>query len=384
VTFFLGWQIHPATGWGTYGTHLASGLIARRRSTVALNIGEIEQYPPLTRMRLAHVGDWSKMQESVKDIRVQTALVALGNKGSGSELPERVKADRVSAAIFFEDTEFTPERVAHLNSFACVVAGSTWNADLLRAKGVERVVRVIQGVDPTYWHPAPRDPAFPGRFAIFSGGKLEFRKGQDLVVAAFRKFRLRHSDALLVTAWQNIWPDTMQGIHLAGHVHGLPVKKGPQIDVSSWLEKNGIPRTAAIDVGFVPNSQMPQIVRACDVAVFPNRAEGGTNLVAMECIAAGVPTIAAMNTGQLDLRDYVSPLNEQRAVPTGCELYAETEGWGESSVDEIVERLEEAYRLRGARNPWASEALLAVHSWQGHAIPELLAAVDAPAEEKAA
>jgi glycosyltransferase involved in cell wall biosynthesis len=160
------------------------------------------------------------------------------------------------------------------------------------------------------------------------------------VVAAFRRFRARHPEALLVTAWQNIWPATMQGIDLAGHVHGVPATLGGTVDIASWLERNGVPPSAAIDVGLIPNHLMADIVRACDVAVFPNRAEGGTNLVAMECIAAGVPTVASWNTGHLDLGGHVLRLPTQVAVPSGCQLYAAAAGWGESNVRELVESME--------------------------------------------
>ena len=33
-----------------------------------------------------------------------------------------------------------------------------------------------------------------------------------------------------------------------------------------------------IDVGQLPNGVMAPVYRECDVALFPNRAEGGTNL----------------------------------------------------------------------------------------------------------
>jgi glycosyltransferase involved in cell wall biosynthesis len=46
---------------------------------------------------------------------------------------------------------------------------------------------------------------------------------------------------------------------------------------------------------------MPSVLQEMNVAVFPNRAEGGTNLVAMECMACGLPVILSGNTGHLDL-----------------------------------------------------------------------------------
>jgi glycosyltransferase involved in cell wall biosynthesis len=253
---------------------------------------------------------------------------------------------------------------------------------------------VIQGVNSADWHPAPRDSVFAGRFAIFSGGKLEFRKGQDIVIAAFRRFRAKHPEALLVTAWQNVWPASMVGMDLGGHAAGLPkVTPDGRADIVGWLEKNGIPRTACIDVGLVANNAMPNIVRACDLAVFPNRAEGGTNLVAMECIAAGVPTICSMNTGQLDLRDWCTPLDEQGPVPDGCPLYKGTEGWGESDVLELVEAMERKYQAHKqslgkayvAREDAVDIAheFIAKFDWQQKVIPSLLDVIE-PAKSEAA
>ncbi|CAM9185263.1 unnamed protein product, partial [Heterosigma akashiwo] len=41
------------------------------------------------------------------------------------------------------------------------------------------------------------------------GGKLELRKGQDIVLAAFARFARSHPDARLVVAWDNKWNDTV-------------------------------------------------------------------------------------------------------------------------------------------------------------------------------
>jgi glycosyltransferase involved in cell wall biosynthesis len=93
----------------------------------------------------------------------------------------------------------------------------------------------------------------------------------------------------------------------------------------------------------VPNAQMPRVLREMDVALFPNRAEGGTNLVAMECMACGIPTILSANTGHLDLIQDGNcfPLVRQGRVPDpGCQ------DWGESDIEEIVESLETVYRER--------------------------------------
>ena len=73
------------------------------------------------------------------------------------------------------------------------------------------------------------------------------------------------------------------------------------IDIAGWAHSNGIGEGQFIDVGSIRNHQMARVLREVDVAVFPNRCEGGTNLVAMECMACGIPTILSNNTGHKDL-----------------------------------------------------------------------------------
>ena len=92
------------------------------------------------------------------------------------------------------------------------------------------------------------------------------------------------------------------------------------------------------DAGALPNGVMAPVYRECDVALFPNRAEGGTNLVAMECLACGVPTILSDNTGH---RDLLRMGFGQRLSQKPSAVWSE---WGESDVEEVVETLEWAFR----------------------------------------
>jgi glycosyltransferase involved in cell wall biosynthesis len=87
-----------------------------------------------------------------------------------------------------------------------------------------------------------------------------------------------------------------------------------------------------------------------DAAVFTNRAEGGTNLVAMECMACGIPVILSRNTGHLDLikDDTCYPLDDQRAVENRWNSVGDVACWGESQVEEVVERFEQIFADRAA------------------------------------
>jgi glycosyltransferase involved in cell wall biosynthesis len=102
---------------------------------------------------------------------------------------------------------------------------------------------------------------------------------------------------------------------------------------------------------------MPPILREMDAAVFTNRSEGGTNLVAMECMACGIPVILSRNTGHLDLikDDNCYPLDDQRVAENSWGSVGDVACWGESQVEEVVERFEQIFadrataRQRGMR-----------------------------------
>jgi len=113
---------------------------------------------------------------------------------------------------------------------------------------------------------------------------------------------------------------------------------------------NHIAPEQVIDLGNVPNVSMPPILREMDAAVFTNRSEGGTNLVAMECMACGIPVILARNTGHLDLikDDNCYPLDDQRAVENRWNSVGDVACWGESQVEEVVERFEQIFADRAA------------------------------------
>ena len=77
--------------------------------------------------------------------------------------------------------------------------------------------------------------------------------------------------------------------------------KGDAESIASWLECQGIPRRNVVVPGILNSAQLSSLLKQADLAVFPNRCEGGTNLVAMEAIACGIPTVLSANSGHLDL-----------------------------------------------------------------------------------
>ncbi len=364
------WQPSSYFGWGVYGLNLMLHWARRpdlalccarpiRDDHLALNPIERRVIDPVlrrsrdARARLSEVDGAAAVPCLV--------LAALGNNLGGGARLRLIGAPSI-AIVFFENTMFNAAGHERAQRYPLIVTGSTWNRDVLRDLGIDHVQTVIQGVDTTHFHPAPCAGLFDDRFVVFSGGKLERRKGQDLVVQAFRGFAQRHSDALLVTAWASPWPQLARSLEQNSSVSPVMFRPDGQVDVVAWLQGNDIPKSQVLDLGRVPNADMPRILREADVALFPNRAEGGTNLVAMECMACGLPTILSANTGHLDLISGGNCYALERQTPIAD---PQCWGWGESSIDEIIEALEAAYhdrseaRQRGRRGA----EMLAAMSW---------------------
>ncbi len=342
----FGWPVGGPIGWGVVGLGMAVELIRRDDCDVVFaappNHAGLEDQP-LARALLDEA-----LRTGAGDIAECACLYPLGNR-CAQAAPQLDPEARLRVGLpVIEDTALRNDDLAVLQGLDVLLTPTAWCRDVLLRAGLSNVRVLEQGVDPALFHPARQSPAFPGRFVVFSGGKLEYRKGQDIVVAAFREFVARHPEALLLTAWHNPWPQTLLGIETAGHVVGRP-EIGPSraLLLTDWLEENGIPRTAVVDLGPMPYTAGPMALRGADVAVFPNRCEAATNLVAMEAMACGVPTVLSANTGHLDLVDeaHCYPLRQQGAVAP-VPVFAGYDGWGESSVAELVEQLERVYADR--------------------------------------
>jgi glycosyltransferase involved in cell wall biosynthesis len=167
-------------------------------------------------------------------------------------------------------------------------------------------------------------------------------------------------DALLIAGWHNHWPEGARSIDASRRAAPLAFRADGTPDSAAWVAANGIRAEQFLDLGVVPNALMPAILREADAALFPNRCEGGTNLVAMEAMACGVPCILSANTGHLDLiKDGTAlALTDQRPIPTAP-------GWCESDIEEILAALETLYtdRARAAAIGAAGAELLAGLTW---------------------
>jgi glycosyltransferase involved in cell wall biosynthesis len=366
------WPLATIYGYGIYGVNIALQFLRRGGQKLILTHKPLTiLLPPLTELRLHPY-----LQASEKIANAMLAqpdefirfphpvLQAVGNDFAGFPNQDRIvgKPNIGCAAIEHLVCSDAGRQIARV--YDKLIAISKFNADFLQSLDLAPVHLCYQGIDTAMFRPGPKSGLWNGRFVVFSGGKFEFRKGQDIIVAAFKRFAAKHPEALLVCAWQHQIQCSMAGFREAGHIQDTPVKSPQGIDVSNWLVQQGLNPQQFIALPFTHQLLMPHVLWEADVALFTNRCEGGTNLVCMEAMACGVPTIISNNTGHKDLVTALGceALHDQKPVKQPPDMLPVTD-WGESSVDEAVAALERIYDDHQTAKAKAGQVAEKIRAW---------------------
>jgi glycosyltransferase involved in cell wall biosynthesis len=260
---------------------------------------------------------------------------------------EQARGQQNYAYTFFEN-ELTSASVENAKRYDLVLGGSTWCRDRMLECGIENCDILIQGIDPELFFPLKRKKDRE-RFVIFSGGKFELRKGQDLVLRAVKILQEKYPDIWLLNSWFNMWPASTRLMSYSPHIH-FEYKEN-----ESWQEimmrtyvQNGLDPERIITCDLVPHESQRELFSQTDIGVFPNRCEGGTNLVMMEYMACAKPVVASNTSGH---RDVLTPENSLQLNALSDFNVVDQDGktigrWQEPMLDELVAGLEYAYEHR--------------------------------------
>lgn len=359
------WEISDHSGWGIYGSNLLMyGQKNQHFQPVPL-VKPSFLYPldPLLHKFLTE-----GLPPPNTQINMTSQDILLSSLGN-SNAPDAKKEFRNIGVIFSERNPLPKDEIQKLKNFEFLIAGSSWNASALKECGI-KTHTVIQGIDLDLFRPMPKRH-LKDKFVVFSGGKLEYRKGQDIALKAFSRLAAKHDDVVLLTAWRS--PSEVQfaaTINESGLCDPFEFSGDIGKSTREWILKNGIKLEQVISIDSTPNRLMPEIYREIDLAVFPNRCEGGTNLVAMEALAFGLTCLISKNTGHLDIIRGANclPLTQQKScLPLTLQNSINKEGftdWGESSIDEMVDLMEEVYQGRMKINPMVARESMLSYSWE--------------------
>jgi len=146
-----------------------------------------------------------------------------------------------------------------------------------------------------------------------------------------------------VASWFNPWPVYMQSMSLSPHIKFSLGQDFPAT-MAAVLAAAGIPKDKVILLPPLPHFEMARVYKNSDVGLFPNRCEGGTNLVLMEYMACGKPAIASNSTGHRDVAGPYNTLLLERMRPLHLQgSQGQTTVWDDPDLEELTEKLLWAY-----------------------------------------
>lgn len=238
--------------------------------------------------------------------------------------------------------------------FHAVLCGSKWAyLQMMEAIGRRNIIidTAIQGVDTDLFCPSEKNLPDSDYFTVFSGGKFEYRKGQDVVIRALAHLSESKKNVRLVGSWWNPWPHTAESMLASSHIpfqvpqewswESLDLLIQASVSQASLSMKfRSLPR--------IPHKDLAQAMRLCNVALFPNRCEAGTNLMMMEAMSCALPVIATTAHGHADVTEQLLhwmqiPSSVKTCYyPNGSSVIPVAE-WFEPDMDATVAALETAY-----------------------------------------
>jgi len=374
----LDWPLRNVSGWGILGLNIfyewSKDRDVQPLMGAPINESDLGGYEPprILGMEKA-IFESNRFQQDLARLRAASFkldMPVVKGLGNGLYDPGGVIGTPNVGRCIFEDTrlEGLDQKLANYDVLLCA---SRWDADMLKARTRKRVEIIYEGIDNSLFRPGPRTGLLDqSKFYIFSGGKVEYRKGHDLVLLAFKEFSRRHDDAVLVTAWHSPWPQLSRGFKGKASAP-LELTAEGTIHVKKWVAMNGINPDKVIEIKQIPNPLMPGVLCDMDCAVFPSRAEACTNLPAKEAMACGIPVILAANTGMKDMIEATNCIALMHQKPIHDFTECGTESWGESDVGEILHALEVLYSDAALRNKigraGAASIIARGRTWSNHA-----------------
>ena len=339
-------------GWGVCGQYLSKELAKLTRLQLATD--------PVGTARIENEDEYSFLKPFVNDQDITNLSVVRNGDYpihspvlqaiAGGDLKPwlmRIQSPMTVGYTFFEKSRIEPKNIeAAKTYYKKIIAGSKWCEGILNSCGYLNTATVIQGINPELFYDLQTEKTlYQDRFVIFSGGKLELRKGQDIVIRAFKVLQDKFDDVLLINAWYNLWDQSVCTMQLSPYIRFEMPKGDYSKAINHLLAANGIDVRNVMTLPSIPNREMPTVYRNSDIGLFPNRCEGGTNLVLMEYMACGKPVIASYTSGHQDI------LTDENSVPIKSlqPFNVQTQDgkllfqWDDPNFDEVVSKLEWAY-----------------------------------------
>ena len=250
---------------------------------------------------------------------------------------------------FFEINKLDPFRLAHLNYPDIIISSSTWMYYVLKNHGIDSVI-IHMGVDTSIFKPTflpefnsksqeKRINAQIGnscrneendKYKFFNIGKIEIRKGHDLLHKAFKVAFPTEKDVELNIFWES------------------PVISPQEVIAWTTEYKDILGDRVVFHKNTPTDLEFAAKINMLDCGVFPTRSEG-FGMPILQSMACNKPVITTNYSAIADFCNENTShiVNIDSFEPAYDGKYFHGQGtWATINFDELVERLRYCYRHR--------------------------------------
>jgi len=311
------------TGYGIAGTNLLVELDK-----------QLDLYTlPISKVQVVNPDFQQIIQNSVnRDFIYDAPCLRLWHQ---HDLSQYIGKGLKAAFPIFELNRF-PDRIKHHLAYPDLLfVCSKWAQQIIKKEiGRESVVTPL-GVDTNIFYPMPNPTKDKQpNYVFFMGGKIEKRKGHDILVDLFNKAFTKKDKVELWLLWHNPF---------------LPPE-----EVKKWHDLYSSSKMGS-QIHFVPpqqfHQQIAQIMNQIDCGLCFSRAEGW-NLEALELMAMGKPVIVTNYSGHTEFctKDNSFLIDIEDLEPAQDHIWFHGEGdWaeiGKNQEEQIIEYMRRCYKER--------------------------------------
>lgn len=264
----------------------------------------------------------------------------------------------------FESTILQSDYLAWLNEAQVILVPSAWGKGVLISNGMpaERIDVVPEGVNCDRFHPYLRknyQNANDDMYRVLVVSKFEQRKGFPELLEGYAQAFGTDNSARLILKSDNLWMKSLPNNSYDKDISRL----------SQMATEAGIKNAVFLN-GVMSDQDMTHLYNACDVLLFPSRAEGW-GLPLIEAMASGLPVATTCYSGHSEflepVQNYVGII-DHKMVPMGTDG---CEGeWAKAEADDISACL---VNMRTNRNHFqrlameAASTIRSNYSWRNAA-----------------
>jgi len=249
-------------------------------------------------------------------------------------LETRIGRSTNAAISFFELDRLNDREIRNINNHDIFISASSWASNIVKNSCSCNVKVVPMGVDSSFFQPLAINIEKPYRF--LNVGKIEIRKGHDILHELFNRAFTKEDDVELYISWDNPFLD--------------------ENDKKRWIDlyKN---TELGDKIHFIPRVQdLRREYISADCGIFPQRAEA-ICLPALEMMSCNKPIIITNYSGPTEFcnkdNSYLVNIEQLETAVDGKWFQGEGK-WaqiGTNQEAQFIEYMRNCYKNRINTNP---------------------------------